>query len=111
VKCFDLAANPYLVAGSVIAAGLAGLDAAARLPAETVGDPAGLPAGELDRRGIRRLPRSLAEATRCLEDSAILREAMGNPLFEAFVAVRHAESALFAGVDPADVVAQTRWQW
>jgi glutamine synthetase len=111
VKCFDLAANPYLVAGSVIAAGLAGCDRGARLPAETVGDPAGLPADELDRRGIRRLPQSLGEATRCLEDSAILREAMGDPLFEAFVAVRLAEIGLFTGVDPAGVVAQTRWRW
>jgi glutamine synthetase len=111
VKCFDLAANPYLVVGSVIAAGLAGLDGSARLPAETVGDPAGLPAGELDRRGIRRLPQSLAEATHCLEDSAMLREAMGDPLFEAFAAVRHAETALFADVDPAGIVAQTRWRW
>src|SRR5258708_498031 len=36
VKCFDLAANPYLVTGSLIAAGLAGLDAAARLPAAVI---------------------------------------------------------------------------
>lgn len=111
VKCFDLAANPYLVTGSLIAAGLAGLDAAARLPAETIGDPAGLPAAELARRGIRRLPQSLAEATRCLENTAILRQAMGDPLFSAFVAVRHAETQLFADADPPDIVAQTRWRW
>jgi glutamine synthetase len=111
VKCFDLAANPYLVAGSVIAAGLAGLDAGATLPDETIGDPAALLADELTRRGIGRLPQSLAEATRCLEDCAILRQAMGDPLFQAFVAVRRAETRLFADVDPADIVAQTRWRW
>ena len=111
VKCFDLAANPYLVTGSLIAAGLAGLEAAARLPAEMIGDPAGLPADELARRGIRRLPQSLAEATGCLEDAAILREAMGDPLFSAFVAVRRAEIQLFADVSPPDIVAQTRWRW
>jgi glutamine synthetase len=111
VKCFDLAANPYLVVGSVIAAGLSGLDQNARLPAETIGDPAQLPAQELQRRGIRRLPQSLEEATGCLEDSRVLREAMGDPLFCAFAAVRHAETRLFADVDPSDVVAQTRWRW
>jgi glutamine synthetase len=111
VKCFDLAANPYLVTGSVIAAGLAGLAGQARLPAETVGDPAGLADDELAHRGIGRLPRSLAEAAGCLEASAALREAMGEPLFRAFLAVRRAEIALFAGADPADVVAQTRWRW
>jgi glutamine synthetase len=110
VKCFDLAANPYLAVGSVIAAGLAGLDAAASLPAEMIGDPAALPADELERRGIRRLPQSLAEATRCLEDAAILREAMGDPLFSAFVAVRHGETRLFAAVDPPEIVARTRWR-
>jgi glutamine synthetase len=111
VKCFDLAANPYLAVGSVIAAGLAGLDAAATLPAEAIGDPAGLTEPERERRGIRRLPQSLAEATRCLEDTAILREAMGDPLFSAFVAVRRGEAELFADVDPSEVVARTRWRW
>lgn len=76
IKCFDLAANPYLVAGSLIAAGLAGLDADAALPEEITVDPAGLADAELARRGIRRLPRSLAEAAGCLEASAVLREAM-----------------------------------
>ena len=42
VKCFDLAANPYLVAGSLIAAGLAGLDAGAGSRRRSNGDPAGL---------------------------------------------------------------------
>jgi glutamine synthetase len=111
IKCFDLAANPYLAAGSLIAAGLAGLDAGGALPPEVAGDPAGLPAEELARRGIRRLPQSLAEATRCLEGSSVLREAMGDPLFSAFIAVRRAEIALFAEASPEEIAAQTRWRW
>lgn len=111
VKCFDLAANPYLVTGSLIAAGLAGLDAGAGLPEEITGDPAGLPPGELDRRGIRRLPQSLPEAVASLAGSAVLREAMGGPLFEAFLAVRRGEVDLFAGASPDDIAARTRWIW
>ncbi len=111
VKCFDLAANPYLVTGSLIAAGLAGLGAGAELPAEIAGDPAGLPPGELDRRGIRRLPQSLPEAVASLEGSPVLREAMGDPLFEAFLAVRRAEVDLFAGASPDGIAARTRWRW
>jgi glutamine synthetase len=111
IKCFDLAANPYLVTGSLIAAGLAGLDAGARLPEEVSGDPAGLPAAELDRRGIRRLPQSLAEAAGCLAGSALLREAMGDPLLQAFLAVRRGEAGLFAGASPAAITAATRWRW
>jgi glutamine synthetase len=111
IKCFDLAANPYLVTGSLIAAGLAGLRDGARLPAETDGDPAGPAASELAGPGARRLPQSLPEATACLERSAVLRAAMGDPLFEAFLAVRRGEAELFAGVSQDEIVAQTRWRW
>jgi glutamine synthetase len=111
VKCFDLAANPYLVTGSLIAAGLAGLDAGSELPEEIAGDPAALPPGELDRLGVRRLPQSLPEAARHLGDNAVLREAMGDPLFEAFLAVRWAEVDLFRGATPDEIAARTRWRW
>ena len=103
VKCFDLAANPYLVVGSLLAAGLAGTGS---LPAEIAGDPAGL-----DDPGIVRLPQSLTEAADAFEASGMLREAMGDPLFDAILAVRRAEIELFADSSPDDVVASTRWRW
>ncbi len=111
IKCFDLAANPYLVVGSLLAAGLAGLRSGGTLPPETSGDPAGRPAADPAGLGARRLPQSLAEATGHLAQSAVLREAMGDPLFEAFLAVRRGETELFAGLSPDDIVAQTRWRW
>ncbi len=111
IKCFDLAANPYLVAGSLIAAGLAGLRDGAGLPAEIEGDPAGLAADELADRGIRRLPQTLPEAADRMERSMVLRQAMGDPLFEAFLAVRRAEAALFADAEAGEIAAQTRWRW
>jgi glutamine synthetase len=111
IKCFDLAANPYLVTGSLIAAGLAGIRDGAGLPAEIEGDPVGLGAEELARRGVRRLPQTLPEAAECLDRSTVLREAMGEPLLEAFLAVRRAEAERFADVDADEIVAQTRWRW
>jgi len=111
IKCFDLAANPYLVVGSLLAAGLAGLRSGGTLPPETSGDPAGVPAGDLADPGARRLPRSLGEATGHLERAAVLREAMGDPLFEAFLAVRRGESELFADLSADEIVARTRWRW
>jgi hypothetical protein len=36
---------------------------------------------------------------------------MGDPLAEAFLAVRRAEAELFAGVGADEIVAQTRWRW
>src|SRR6266702_1238958 len=111
VKCFDLSANPYLVIGSLLAAGLAGMGGGATLPGEIDGDPVGLPESELADRGVRRLPQSLGESVGELEGCAVLREAMGEAMFEAFLAVRRAEIELFAGVIPAEVVARTRWRW
>jgi len=111
VKCFDLSANPYLVVGSLFAAGLAGLDNGATLPPETEGDPVGLREADLAERGARRLPQTLDDAVSALEACDVLRDAMGDPMFEAFLAVRRAEIELFAGASPADVVARTRWRW
>jgi len=111
IKCFDLSANPYLAAGSLIAAGLGGIRSGAQLPAEIEGDPAGLAGQELADRGIRRLPQTLPEAADGLEHSPVLRQAMGDPLFEAFLAVRRAEAELFAGATADEIVAQTRWRW
>lgn len=116
VKCFDLAANPYLAAGALLAAGLGGLgglgsSAGGQLPAEIIGDPVGRSAAELAELGVRRLPQSLADAAGHLERNPALREAMGDPLFEAILAVRRGEAELFAEASPEDIVARTRWRW
>jgi glutamine synthetase len=111
IKFVDAAANPYLLVGAVIAAGLAGLAAGATLPAEVNGDPATWPAAELAARGVARLPQTLPEATGHLERSDVLRDAMGPALFEAFLAVRRAETELFADAAPDEIVARTRWRW
>jgi glutamine synthetase len=111
VKCFDLSANPYLVVGSLLATGLAGISSGATLPPETEGDPVEMTAAELTERGASRLPQSLTESSDELAGSEVLREAMGDPLFEAFLAVRRGEVELFAGASAEDVVARTRWRW
>ncbi|WP_323373957.1 glutamine synthetase family protein [Plantactinospora alkalitolerans] len=111
VKCFDLAANPYLVVGSVIAAGLAGYDAAGQLPPEYLGDPARADPAELARLGVRRLPGSLDEAVRQFESSTLLRAALGDPLFDALLAVRRGESRRFADRTADEIVEATRWRY
>jgi glutamine synthetase len=111
VKCFDLSANPYLVAGSLIAAGLSGVERNLRLPAEFTDDPATHPEEELEELGVRRLPQSVEEAVSHLEGSQVLRDAMGPVLFSAFVAVRKAEAEVFRGMSAEDVVAAHRWRY
>jgi glutamine synthetase len=109
VKSVDLAANPYLLLASLIAAGLAGVDAGHTLPEEITGDPARFDTDELERRGVRRLPTSLGEATDAFAASGVLREALGPVLHDAVIAVRRGEAARTEGLEPEAVAAAYRW--
>ncbi|UCM89597.1 type I glutamate--ammonia ligase [Streptomyces marincola] len=104
VKCFDNAANPYLVTGAVIAAGLAGIEADRSLPPPVAGDPAALP----EAARPPRLPETLPEALGHFERSAVLRDALGEALHGAIAAVRRAEAALFEAATPREIAAATR---
>jgi glutamine synthetase len=109
VKSFDLAANPYLLVGALIAAALDGAQRGATLPPPVTGDPARFSAAELAERGIRRLPTTLDEATAALAAAGVLRTAMGDTLTDAVLAVRRAEADRFRDAAPEDVVAALRW--
>ena len=111
VKPVDGSGNPYLVLGAIVAAGLDGLERDLRLPEPTTEDPASLSAAERRRRGITQLPSSLGGAIRELERSTVLREAMGDLLFDPFVATRKGELAAFDGMDDDAVVRAHRWRY
>jgi len=106
IKCFDPAANPYLAIGSVIAAGLAGIERRLSLPAEVTGDPAADPG---PAHAARPLPDSLEAALAALRRSEIIPDAMGAVLYDAFTAVRAAEAETFGGLDPDTIAAAHRW--
>jgi glutamine synthetase len=75
------AANPYLYIASQVAAGLAGLGAGrATAPASDPHDPAAPP-----------LPRSLGHALTAMRGSALVREVLGKPLFDNFLALKSSE--------------------
>jgi glutamine synthetase len=109
VKSVDLAANPYLLLASLVAAGLAGVDAGETLPEEITGDPARFDADELERRGVRRLPTSLGEATDAFAASGLLRATLGPVLHDAVIAVRRGEAERTDGLEPEAVAAAYRW--
>ncbi|MGW2886164.1 glutamine synthetase [Streptomyces griseoruber] len=109
VKPVDLAANPYLLLGCLIAAGLDGLAARAALPEEITGDPARLAAEEAAAKGVRRLPTSLARAVEEFRADAVLRAALGPVLADAVTAVRQGEIDATYGLDDAQVAAAYRW--
>jgi len=111
VKCVDLAANPYLLLGALVAASLHGLQRHRRLPPPVTGDPARCTADELVAQGIRRLPTTLDEATEAFAAAEPLRAALGNMLTDAVLAVRRAEADRLRDAPPDDVAADLRWRY
>jgi len=110
VKCFDTAANPYLVVAGVLAAGLAGIEEGAELPAPVDVNPASLDETTRARRGIAALPSSLSEAADRFEADPVLTAAFGTELAATIVDVRRAEVALTVDMSPEEVVRLTRWR-
>ncbi|QKD81183.1 glutamine synthetase [Thermoleptolyngbya sichuanensis A183] len=91
LKTVDASANPYLALGAVIAAGLDGLQQR-REPGDPIAvDPATLTEAERQARQIDRLPATLGAAIAHLSQSAVLLNALGADLAQAFLAVRRAE--------------------
>jgi glutamine synthetase len=111
VKSMDAAANPYLALGAIVAAGIDGLERELSLPEPVLDDPASLSASRRRELGVRQLPSSLGAAIRELERSSVLRGAMGDVLFESFLATRRGERETYEGMDPADAVRAHRWRY
>ena len=103
VKCFDAAANPYLVVAALLAAGVAGLAEDGTLPEPVDVDPVSL-------EGVPPLPSSLGAAVEAFETDAALKEALGEALIDTIAVVRRGEIALFDGMAPEEIAARTRWK-
>ncbi|HEY7762020.1 MAG TPA: glutamine synthetase family protein [Actinomycetota bacterium] len=110
VKPIDGTANPYLAVGALLAAALHGLETGDRLPPSTEEDPAGLDDDLKADRGVEQLPSSLPRAVEALAASAVLREAMGDYLFETFLATRRGEARKYEDLDDDELIARLRWR-
>ncbi len=75
----DSACNPYLAFSVLLAAGLEGVERKMKLP----------PPSELEaspsKKAPKSLPRSLSEAISVAEESTLVREALGDHVFESFL--------------------------
>lgn len=81
----DSACNPYLMFAGVLAAGLDGIDRGTALPAavdQLVGE---MSAEERARRQLQPLPSSLGEAIEAFAGSELLRETLGEHVFETLL--------------------------
>ncbi|MEO1003021.1 MAG: glutamine synthetase [Cyanobacteria bacterium J06638_7] len=85
LKVADLAANPYLLCGSLLALVAEGLRQPLALPAPVAGDPALLPVPP------ERLPQSLEAASEAFAGCGPLAGAMGEALHQSLLASQRAE--------------------
>jgi len=81
----DPACNPYLALSVMLAAGLEGIEKGYELSEPVEEDLAALSREELTRRGIERLPENLLDALRKMESSGLVRNCLGEDLFEKLI--------------------------
>jgi glutamine synthetase len=111
VKPVDGTANAYLAMGALLGAAIDGIERDLGLPLPTEEDPASLPPDVAKDRGVEQLPASLAEAVDQLAESSVLRAAMGDFLFETFLATRRGEAQRFADLSDEELIRLTRWRF
>ena len=81
----DPACNPYLAFSVMLAAGLDGIQNKLEAPAPVEENVYEMTPEERQERGIGMLPGSLDDAIALAENSAVVREALGEHTFEAFI--------------------------
>ncbi len=101
LKPADASANPYLAFGGLVAAGLDGIRQKLEPPRPVTVDPADLSEEERQAAGAARYPQTLADALDALEADFVLMEALGEPLAQAYLAVRRSEVVAYAAHDDA----------
>ena len=87
----DPAANPYLAFSVMLAAGLAGINNKYDLPAPMEQDVYHMSEADRTAAGIKSLPGSLKDALQLAEMSPLVREALGDHVFEAFIVNKRKE--------------------
>jgi len=81
----DPACNPYLAFSVMLAAGLEGIEKGLEPPQPVEENVYEMTEEEKNKRGIGTLPASLLEAILLTEKSQIVRQALGEHVFEAFI--------------------------
>ena len=82
----DPTCNPYLAMAVTLAAGMRGIEEGLELPPECVQPPVYEAAPD-----DGRLPRDLGEAVRAFEGSSLMRETLGDHIFEYLLREKRAE--------------------
>jgi len=91
LRCPDPSSNPYLAFAAMLAAGLDGLARKLPVPEPVEENLYHLDEAKLESRKIRQLPGTLSEALAELEADEVIREALGDHVFERFVEAKREE--------------------
>jgi len=85
IRCPDPACNPYLAFSVILAAGLEGIKKGYKLPKSVEPNIYNMEPQERESRGLQSLPVSLFEALRETETSALVKDALGEHIFNRFI--------------------------
>ena len=107
VKVVDPSANPYLATAAILGLALHGIAQHAPLPPEVGVDPQTLPE---DQRPAR-LTDQQSVAIAALDNSAVMREILGDPVIDALVAVRRYEQDTYGDLSPEELTDKFRMAW
>ena len=81
----DPACNPYLAFSVILAAGMRGIRDSYELPIEADANLFQLDDAQLTALGIDQIPSSLGDALKVMEASELVKEALGDHIFEWFL--------------------------
>ncbi|HET6320058.1 MAG TPA: glutamine synthetase family protein, partial [Chloroflexota bacterium] len=105
IKAVDGSANPYLALGTIVAAGLDGIERDLDPGDPLSSNPHDLSDAERERRRIRRYPETLLEAVSALEGDEVLLAALGAERAHEFIGIRRAEFADLGSVTAEEEIA------
>jgi len=91
----DLSGNPYLQFAVMLAAGLKGIEEKLKAPLPIEKNIYSLSKQEKDIYQIKHLPESLGHALSFMEESKLMRETLGEHIFENFLHVKQNEWASY----------------
>jgi glutamine synthetase len=84
-RCPDPACNPYLAFAVMLAAGLEGIKKKYDMPAPVEGNIFDMDEKAREKAGIDTLPNNLWEAVQLLEQSKLMKETLGDHIFNKFI--------------------------
>src|SRR5687767_12691229 len=91
LRCPDPSCNPYLTFAALLQAGLEGIERGYELPDPIERNLYDLTEDERQAMGVQHLPESLGEAIEEMAGSELVRRAIGEHIFERYVALKRDE--------------------